>query len=69
VVTPPAVVALPRQPVESPPPARPSPRGFDLRGRLRDDWQTIRRSFQAGEDDFRRALDDTKRNFRDLVGQ
>jgi len=65
-------VAPPRRsPAESPPPAPapPSPARFDLRSRLREDWHTIRRGVESGEEDFRRALDDTRRNFRSLVGR
>jgi hypothetical protein len=49
------------------PPAA-SPR-TGLLDKLREDWATIRRSFESGEDDFRRAMEDTRRNFRGLVGE
>jgi hypothetical protein len=56
---------------ESPPPAArpaPGPR-FDLRSRLRKDWNTIRRGIEAGEEDFWRVVDDTRRKVRRIVGE
>jgi hypothetical protein len=61
------VTAARRAPPGPTPPALPS--RFDLRTRLRDDWNTIRRRFESGEDDFWQAMDDTRRNFRGLVGE
>jgi hypothetical protein len=60
-----------RAPAEQPPRALapPAPPRFDLRSKLREDWNTIRRGVESGEEDLRRALDDTRRNFRGLVGQ
>jgi hypothetical protein len=61
---PPAVAASPRAApadagVSSP---RPVPRsGFNLWSKLREDWREIRRGFDSGEDDFRRAVEGTKK--------
>jgi hypothetical protein len=62
----PVAAAPPRRPAVEPPPAA-APR-FNLLGRLREDWRTIRRGIESGEQDFWRAVDDTRRNFRELVG-
>jgi hypothetical protein len=41
---------------------RPAPRsGFNLWSKLREDWREIRRGFDSGEDDFRRAVEGTKK--------
>ncbi|HEU4368908.1 MAG TPA: hypothetical protein VFV05_11865 [Methylomirabilota bacterium] len=71
---PPTAVAVtpPRRAASEVTPPRPgpaSPSRFDLLGRLRDDWHTIRRGVESGEDDFRRALDDTRRNVRRFLGE
>ena len=61
----PAVAASPRlaSPQTETPPARPAPRqGLDLRSKLREDWREIQRGVDSGGDDFRRALEDVKRN-------
>jgi hypothetical protein len=55
-------------PAGRPGPAAPPSRS-GLLDKLREDWATIRRSFESGEDDFRRAMEDTRRNFRGLTGE
>jgi hypothetical protein len=76
VVAPPPVVTPPGRgaatETASAPPARPAPAeparpGF--LGKLREDWATIKRSFEAGEEDFRRVREDTWRKLRGLVGE
>jgi hypothetical protein len=45
-------------------PARPArPQHFDLRTKLREDWRAIRRGVDSAPDDFRRAVEETKRSF------
>ena len=40
-----------------------------LSGRIRDDWQTVRRGFADAGQDFRSALDSLRRNLRDTLGR
>jgi hypothetical protein len=59
----------PASPEKAAPAAAPAPeRGFDLRGKLQQDWNTIRREFESGEVDVRRALDHAWRRVRRLLG-
>jgi hypothetical protein len=37
------------------------PQHFDLKAKLREDWQAIRRGADSTPDDFRKAVDETKR--------
>jgi hypothetical protein len=64
-VPPPAAVAASPRPAPADPAgsaSRPAPRsGFDLRSKLREDWREIRRGIDSGEDDFRRAVESTKK--------
>ena len=59
----PVTVAARPAPADAPPVSSPP---FSLRRKLRDDWETIRRGLEAGERDFWRAVDDTKRSVRRL---
>jgi len=58
-----AVPAPPGVPATSAAPTRATrPQSFDLKTKLRDDWRAIRRSAESAPDDFRRAMEETKRN-------
>ena len=49
--------------------ARGDERDEGLKGRIRDDWQTVRRGLADAGEDFRSALGSLRRNLRDTLGR
>jgi hypothetical protein len=62
----PATEVVPAREPAVEPGAPPGRRG--LWSRLQEDWKTIRHAFESGEEDFRTAVDETRRKFRKLLG-